>query len=413
MTYGYDADLHHTAWPDHRLVRAHVSRPCPIPLRHVSARRPTSTATTAFHRFDEFGRPSAGLRSLRGGRQHARHRATVQPAGQPTLPAGLGTRTEPPRRPAPGRPHRDGHLHRRPGARRSRPRRTSSATQARDRDRGRHERSAAAWSSTPAGGSPRGQPVFATGPATAFVAVPPLRETTGASYDILGRAAARGHPRRRRLHARLRVRRRSTASTRLQQAGHGRERQVQTEFISVREQILGVRAAPTPRRRAAHAAHPYGYDPLEQLLAVVDAKENLTTADVRHAGADDRWRAPTPGAPSTATTCRATSRRERDRRTCAPRAQLIRYQYDFNRLAAIATRTASDVTYTYGAPGRRRQPRRARRHRAPTSRGPRSASTASWARSCRRATRLTTDTGNPGRLQHDLYRYDTSAGCSR
>ncbi|MCL2450808.1 MAG: hypothetical protein FWD17_17840, partial [Polyangiaceae bacterium] len=93
----------------------------------------------------------------------------------------------------------------------------------------------------------------------------------------------------------------------------------------------------------------YGYDPLQQLVSVTDAKGNLT-----HAVYDTAGRMVTLTSPDMGRTDflydLSGNLAEKQTAKLAANAQVIRYQYDFNRLREIDYPSSPPVQYTYGYP---------------------------------------------------------------
>jgi RHS repeat-associated protein len=150
----------------------------------------------------------------------------------------------------------------------------------------------------------------------------------------------------------------------------------------------------------------YGYDPLRQITAMVDDRNNTTTAAYDKLGRRTIVDSPDSGRTETRydlagnMTARITSKLRAGNKS-------IEYDYDFDRLAGIRypTFTANNITYTYGGPG------------APDNSANRIASVRDAAGTITRAygplgeltreTRTVTAINGPARTYTTGYRYDT------
>jgi RHS repeat-associated protein len=195
----------------------------------------------------------------------------------------------------------------------------------------------------------QGQAIFVPGSSnTTFVDVPALRETTY-DHDLLGRV--------------LRLTTPDSAATvsaygfatldgtpRLSRRVTDPTGKVHVEYRTVHEEMVAVEQtntiAGTPRTLVTR----YEFDPMDQLVRVVDANENVTRASYDTIGQMISLESPDAG--------RTTYRYDlsgniaaRETANLRARNALIRYEYEFNRLLAVRYPDSAPVVYTYGAPG--------------------------------------------------------------
>ena len=223
-----------------------------------------------------------------------------------------------------------------------------------------------------------GQPVFDTGPATAFVAVPLVRETRR-TFDILGRPVRTATP-----DGGVTTIAYGFGTldgvTRLQKRVTDANGKSKVHFISVREEILGIQETNTLGGAPRTLLTEYAYNPLSELVAVLDAKENLTKGTYDTTGELISLESPDNGRTEYLYD-RSGNLGAKETGNLRAAGNLVRYQYRFNRLEGIDYPNSVDITITYGdrglpstAPGAS--------FSAPTNRGPRSSSTESSARWC-------------------------------
>ncbi|WP_437324816.1 RHS repeat domain-containing protein [Sorangium sp. So ce381] len=203
----------------------------------------------------------------------------------------------------------------------------------------------------------QGQPVFATGEATAFVDVP-LKHPTTFEYDVLSRIVERREPDEE-AEAGEAVTTTSYdideldgvamfVATEVDPKGKVRKayQDVDNAIVAVEERnrLRGSEAWTTLMTR-------YGYNAVDELMRVMDARGNVTTAAYDTLGRMVTLTSPDMG--------RTEWRYDRSgnvgaRQTAKLLAEgagkLIRYEYDFNRLRRVDYPDSTDVTYVYGAP---------------------------------------------------------------
>ncbi|WP_437911069.1 toxin TcdB middle/N-terminal domain-containing protein [Sorangium sp. So ce327] len=204
----------------------------------------------------------------------------------------------------------------------------------------------------------QGQPVFATGEATAFVDVA-LKHPTTFEYDVLSRIVERREPD----EAAETGEAVTTTSydideldgvamfvaTEVDPKGKVRKayQDVDNAIVAVEERnrLRGSEAWTTLMTR-------YGYSAVDELVRVTDTRGNVTTAAYDTLGRMVTLTSPDMG--------RTEWRYDRSgnvgaRQTAKLLAEgagkLIRYEYDFNRLRRVNYPDSTDVTYVYGAPG--------------------------------------------------------------
>ncbi|WP_438032864.1 SpvB/TcaC N-terminal domain-containing protein [Sorangium sp. So ce204] len=203
----------------------------------------------------------------------------------------------------------------------------------------------------------QGQPVFATGEATAFVDVA-LKHPTTFEYDVLSRIVERREPD----EAAEGGEAVTTTSydieeldgvamfvaTEVDPKGKVRKayQDVENAIVAVEERnrLRGSEAWTTLMTR-------YGYSAVDELVRVTDTRGNVTTAAYDTLGRMVTLTSPDMG--------RTEWRYDRSgnvgaRQTAKLAAEgagkLIRYEYDFNRLRRVNYPDSTDVTYVYGAP---------------------------------------------------------------
>jgi RHS repeat-associated protein len=203
----------------------------------------------------------------------------------------------------------------------------------------------------------RGQPVFDSGAAQSFVTVPMLNPTTLA-YDIQSRPTSTQTPDTALTTVAYGI---DTFSGGARLATTVRDANVNAVGSSLPgapvETIRDVRGSilATKQTNRLDGVHPtalltsYAYDPLEELVTVVDAKGNVTSAQYDSVGRMLALNSPDAGL---TTFSHDLSGNLVARQTAQLRAsgQSIRYQYDFNRLQQITYPTSPSVTYFYGDP---------------------------------------------------------------
>ncbi|WP_437587639.1 RHS repeat domain-containing protein [Sorangium sp. So ce1000] len=204
----------------------------------------------------------------------------------------------------------------------------------------------------------QGQPVFATGAATAFVDVP-LKHPTTLEYDVLSRIVERREPDDE-AEAGEAVTTTSYdieeldgvamfVATEIDPNGKVRKayQDVDNAIVAVEERnrLRGSEAWTTLVTR-------YGYNAVDELVRVTDARGNVTTAAYDTLGRMVALTSPDMG--------RTEWRYDRSgnvgaRQTAKLLAEgagkLIRYEYEYNRLRRVDYPDSTDVTYVYGAPG--------------------------------------------------------------
>ncbi|WP_437974390.1 SpvB/TcaC N-terminal domain-containing protein [Sorangium sp. So ce295] len=204
----------------------------------------------------------------------------------------------------------------------------------------------------------QGQPVFATGEATAFVDVA-LKHPTTFEYDVLSRVVERREPDE---EAETGEAVTTTSydideldgvamfvATEVDPKGKVRKayQDVDNAIVAVEERnrLRGSEAWTTLMTR-------YGYSAVDELVRVTDTRGNVTTAAYDTLGRMVTLTSPDMG--------RTEWRYDRSgnvgaRQTAKLAAEsagkLIRYEYDFNRLRRVNYPDSTDVTYVYGAPG--------------------------------------------------------------
>jgi len=177
--------------------------------------------------------------------------------------------------------------------------------------------------------------------------VPPTRN----SFDILDRTVQTGYP---------------DGTTGSVSYGFGADRDGVTRFESVMTDPNGnvkhlyedVRTLKTAVRESNPAGGQpviwtsYRYDPLQQVTAIVDDQQNVTTLEYDSFGRQTALDNPDSGRTETVYDLAGNPIRKVTAKL-AQTQQAIEYGYEFNRLAAVRYPVfpANDVTYTYGDPG--------------------------------------------------------------
>ncbi|WP_437941583.1 SpvB/TcaC N-terminal domain-containing protein [Sorangium sp. So ce341] len=201
----------------------------------------------------------------------------------------------------------------------------------------------------------QGQPVFDTGEATAFVDVP-LKNATVFEYDVLSRVIEQREPDDEAGEAV------TTTSYDIEELDgvamfvateidpNGKVRKayqdVDNAIVAVEERnrLHGSEAWTTMVTR-------YGYNAVDELVRVTDARGNVTTAEYDTVGRMVALTSPDMGRTEWRYDLSGNVGARQTAKLAAEGAsKLIRYEYEFNRLERVDYPDSTDVTYVYGAP---------------------------------------------------------------
>jgi RHS repeat-associated protein len=193
-----------------------------------------------------------------------------------------------------------------------------------------------------------GQPTFDTGPATSYVAAPP-EHPTSYRHDVLSRLtevdAPGVGPTRfaygvEALDGIVRLRKTTTDA----------QGKVHKVLTSVRDETVAVIERNTIAGARKTLVTRYAYNPLSELVRVIDAKGNTTAAAYDTLGQRVAVDSPDSGRIEYRFDLSG-NMAAKETANLRARGELIRYEYTYNRLDAIDYPESEDVTYVYGEPG--------------------------------------------------------------
>ena len=199
------------------------------------------------------------------------------------------------------------------------------------------------------------QPSFLQTPTTTFVAVPNVANPTTYQYDEINRQTSMTVP-----DSSGGITTSTAYAISTNGLGDGRtweqiavtdpDENVHFAYQDSRENKIAVREFNTVGTATSLSTltTTYGYDPLDQLLSVTDAKGNVTTAAYDTIGQLVTLTSPDSGQVDSRFDL-AGNLKEKQTPVLRAANQTIKYNYSFDRLQGITYPTSPAVTYTYGA----------------------------------------------------------------